>query len=131
MIKSFPELWMKTVCTRSVPAVLSLYRHNAVLLATYNADILQGHNQLRSYFQRFLGNEGLCGRIDSVVEQDFGNVKVLSGIYTFNFYEAGIPQTVKARYTFVLTPEDIRTGHIWASDKRWRIVTHHSSVVPE
>jgi len=121
---------MRAVCTHSVPAVLNLYRPHAVLVATYNADILQGQEQLRSYFQRFLGKQGLCGKIDGMVEQNLGNVKVLSGIYTFNFVERGIPQTVKARYTFVLTPEQIRTGHIWASDQRWRIVTHHSSEVP-
>ena len=130
MISSFPELWMRTVCTHSVSAVLGLYRPGAVLVPTYNADVLQGHAQLRTYFERFLGKEGLCGKIDGMIEQNLGTVKVLSGIYTFNFIERAVPQTVKARYTFVLTPEQIRTGHIWASDQRWRIVTHHSSEVP-
>ena len=131
MIKTFPELWMKMVCSGSVRSVLNLYRPNAVLVPTYNEEVLQGHTQLRAYFRRFLGDkEGICGRIDNMITQDLGAVKSLSGIYTFQFMKDGYPQSVQARYTFVLTPENIRTGKIWASDKRWRIVTHHSSEVP-
>jgi len=131
MIDNFPELWMRMVCTRSVESVLSLYRPNAVLVATYNKDILRGHAQLASYFRRFLGKDDLCGRIDGVIEQDLGTVKVLSGTYTFHFREGGRPKAVKARYTFVLTPENVRTGRIWAGSQRWRIVNHHSSEVPD
>ena len=119
------------VCTRSVDSVLGLYRPNAVLVATYNRDILQGHAQLASYFQRFLGKDDLCGQIDGVIEQDLGKVKVLSGIYTFRFREGGHPKAVKARFTFVLTPENIRSGRIWTGSERWRIVTHHSSEMPD
>lgn len=131
MIKTFPELWMKMVCSGSVRSVLDLYRPNAVLVPTYNEDILQGHTQLRAYFRRFLGDKpGLCGHIDSMITQDLGAVKSLSGIYTFKWTKGHQPQSVQARYTFVLTPENVRTGRIWASDQRWRIVTHHSSEVP-
>ena len=131
MIDSFPALWMHMVCSQSVKSVLSLYRPDAVLVATYNRDILQGHTQLRAYFRRFLGKDNLCGEINGMVEQDLGDVKVLSGIYTFRFSERGQPKAVQARFTFVLTPENVRSGRVWTDSQRWRIVTHHSSEMPD
>lgn len=131
MIDSFPALWMHMVCSGSVRSVLSLYRPEAVLVATYNKDILRGHTQLRAYFKRFLGKDNLCGHIDGMVEQNLGQVKVISGVYTFRWSEGGEPKSAKARFTFVLTPENIRSGRIWSDSQRWRIVTHHSSVMPD
>jgi hypothetical protein len=131
MIQNFPELWMHTICQGSVEGVLGLYRPNAVLVPTYSDRVLSGHRELAKYFKMFLGKEGLCGRIDGLVEQDLGSVKSVSGIYTFGWTERGRPKSVAARFTFVLTPESIHTGRVWVADKRWRIVTHHSSEMPD
>ena len=131
MPTTFPELWMRMVCSGSVDGVLSLYRHDAVLVPTYDRNILQGHPQLRRYFEYFLQKEGLCGQIDGLVTQEEGGLKTISGVYTFRWSEDGVPKGVRARFTYVLVPEGVRTGHIWASDKRWRILTHHSSEMPD
>ena len=93
--------------------------------------MIQNFPELAEYFKMFLGKEGLCGRIDGLVEQDLGSVKSVSGIYTFGWTERGRPKSVAARFTFVLTPESIHTGRVWVADKRWRIVTHHSSEMPD
>jgi hypothetical protein len=124
MIEFFPTIWMRAVCTRSVPTVLSLYRPDAVLVPTYDPDVLQGHAQLRAYFRSFLSKENLCGKIDGVVVQNLGAVRSLSGLYTFHFIEDYKPQTVQARFTYVLVPEP------GASGPTWKIATHHSSEVP-
>ena len=125
MIKFFPHLWMQAVCTRSIPNVLSLYRPDAVLVPTYDPEVLQGHAQLRAYFRSFLAKENLCGRIDGMAIQNLGAVKSLSGLYTFGFTEDGEPQRVQARFTFVLLPQSREGG-----GHDWRIATHHSSEVP-
>jgi len=122
MIRNFPELWMHTICQGSVGGVLSLYWPKAVLVPTYSDRVLSGHHELAKYFKMFLGKEGLCGQIDGLIEQDLGSVKSISGIYTFRWMDSGRPKSVVARYTFVLTP---------ASGNHWRIVTHHSSEMPD
>lgn len=112
---------METLCKRSVPEMLNLYLPNAVLVPTYNKDVLQGKKQLGDYFKRFLGKDGLCGKIDNVVGQRAGRAGIFSGRYTFFFRENGIPRTVHARYTYVVIPT--RSGA--------KILTHHSSEVPK
>ena len=126
----FPELWMRMVCGGSVRSVLSLYLPDAVLVPTYNQDVLQGHTQLRAYFRRFMSKDNLCGHVDGMVIQNRGGLRIISGIYTFRWTENGREESVKARFTFVLVSEDIRTGRVWSSDTRWRVLTHHSSEVP-
>jgi uncharacterized protein (TIGR02246 family) len=114
-----PAHWMRVVCSGSPDAVLALYTPNAVLVPTYSRRVLQGHRELRAYFQRFLGGKpGLCGRIDSVINQG----PVVSGIYTFQWTpQVGVrPQQAQARFTFVYTP----------TPEGWRISTHHSSGMP-
>ena len=108
MRKKLPQLWMDRLCSRSLPAVLSLYTDTAVLLPTFGAKVLRGKAELAGYFQGFVGaRPGLCGTIDSVVEQRLGAVTAFSGDYTFR-WKGG---RSKARYTFVLGPLGITTHH--------------------
>jgi hypothetical protein len=129
---NFPRLWMATVCSGSVRSVLGLYNQDAVLVPTYDTNILRGHVQLRAYFRRFMSKDNLCGHIDGIVDQEVGGARVQSGIYTFQWSEGAAEKSVRARFTFVLVPETVRVraGHVWASDTRYRIATHHSSEMP-
>lgn len=97
--------------------MLELYAPNAVLVPTYSEEILQGHAELAGYFAEFMDKEDFCGRIDEVIEQG----PVVSGTYTFRWLEDGVPEQVEARFTYVFanTPQGRK------------IVTHHSSEVPE
>jgi hypothetical protein len=83
--------------------------------------VLIGRVHLVGYFDRFMGNQDLCGTIDTVITQDLGAVTVYSGTYTFNWIEYGRPNSGRARYTYVvvMTPEGPK------------IVTHHSSELPQ
>jgi hypothetical protein len=112
-----PQIWMQTLCSGSVPAMLELYVPNAVLVPTYSEEILQGHDELADYFDEFMDKENFCGRIDEVIRQG----SVVSGVYTFRWTENGRRQQVEARFTYVFvnTPEGPR------------ILTHHSSEVPD
>ena len=119
--RAFPHLWMETLCTGSVPKMLELYLPNAVLVATYNKDVLQGKPRLAAYFRTFMQKKGLCGQIDGIVPQRLGRSGIFSGLYTFRWRERGNPKTVQARFTYVVVPT--RAGP--------RILTHHSSEVPD
>jgi hypothetical protein len=120
MIAPMPYVWMRTLSSGNIPAVLRLYTPNAVLVATYNEEPLMGTPLLRSYFQKFMGKRGLHGQIDSMITQQAGSVKIYSGLYTFFFKERG-QQAVQARYTYVVVP----------TPQGQKILTHHSSEVPE
>jgi hypothetical protein len=108
--------------------VLALYAQNGVLVPTYSKSdlpgagvgVLRGHSQLVHYFRRFLGKRGLCGRVNTMVEQRFGRAVVYSGLYTFRWTDGGRPKTAKARYTYVTV----------STPRGARIVSHHSSAVP-
>lgn len=119
--RAFPHIWMERLSKRSVDGMLDLYLPNAVLVPTYNRDVLQGKDSLRAYFQRFLAKDGLTGTVNNIVGQRVGKAGIFSGIYTFFFRDGAIPQQVRARYTFVVVPT--RSGA--------RILTHHSSEVPK
>jgi len=122
---NFPELWIDTVCTGRPESVLELYLPDAVLVPTYSKKILRGHPELLGYFRRFLSKHGLCGKIESVIQQDLApRVKVFSGTYRFQWTEKGRPKGARARYTFVLVPVDPRA-------RGWRVAEHHSSEVPD
>lgn len=114
MQKKIPQLWMDRLCSRSLPAVLSLYAPSAVLIPTFGARVLRGRAELATYFKEFVGSRpNLCGSIDSIIKQRLpGAVTIWSGDYTFR-WSGGVS---KARYTFV------------HSD--FGIVTHHSSARP-
>ena len=127
----FPHLWMQRVCSGVVPYVLELYTENAVLVPTYNREVLQGKPRLAAYFREFMHDpkkKDFCGKVDSVIFQQYGNVCVFSGTYTFSWKGGRGPRgSVQARYTFVLIPDS-------SPGKRaigWKILTHHSSESPK
>ncbi len=126
-MNNFPTIWMDAICTGNPEQVLRLYTPDAVLLATYDKNVLRGHRQLLPYFRRFMSKPGLCGEIQSTYVQNLGRAKVISGLYKFQFTKPNgnpidsVPQTVNARYTFVLVPT--RAG--------WKVAEHHSSEVPK
>ena len=119
--RAFPHIWMEQLGKRSVEGMVDLYLPTAVLVPTYNRDVLRGKKQLAAYFKRFLAKDSLTGTVNNVVGQRVGKAGVFSGIYTFYFRDGAMPQQVRARYTFVVVPT--RLGA--------RILTHHSSEVPK
>lgn len=111
--------WLRAVCSGDVNSVMSLYAPEGVLIGTFANQIKQGP-QLRGYFEYFLSRKGLCGKVDSVITQPINNGVVLSGTYTFSWFESGKKQSAQARYSFVFVQ---RGG-------QWLILNHHSSAMP-
>ena len=115
------NIWMQSICSRDPRRMLRLYTPDAVLVATFSKGALQGHQELYDYFVEFLSKEGLCGQYDTVKVQTIPGGVILSGTYTFRFYDGGKVQFQPARYSFV-----------WMeTPSGWQIVNHHSSVVPD
>jgi hypothetical protein len=118
---TIPAVWMNRLCSGSLPLVLSLYDDNAVLVPTYDKSdlpgagrgVLVGQSQIAGYLERFMSKPKLCGRVNTLLEQNPGGaVTVFSGLYTFR-WQGGF---ARARYTFVAA--------------NGKIVTQHSSEAP-
>ncbi|MBW1778896.1 MAG: DUF4440 domain-containing protein, partial [Deltaproteobacteria bacterium] len=76
--------------------------------------------EIRDYFVHFLEKKPI-GKIIEENVRIFEDLAVHSGLYDFSVEEAGIRKTIPARFTFVYRKD--------ASG--WRILEHHSSVLPE
>jgi uncharacterized protein (TIGR02246 family) len=111
--------WLNTLCSHNVDAIVSLYAPEAVLLGTLAEKIAQGHAEIKTYFEMFVKQKP-CGKITSMIVQNFGNVKIVDGTYTFELHNGKRTTKVEARYTFVF---QYRQG-------AWVIMTHHSSKQP-
>ena len=114
----FVEDWMKTICSNNVEAIVFLYKEEAVLLGTLDGKLRKGRGEIKEYFDFFV-NLKPCGKITSIVEEDFGHrrVAVANGTYDFELTENGEKTITPARFTFVLE----RAG------TKWKIHSHHSS----
>ena len=112
--------WLNTLADGNAVAMTDLYLENGVLLGTLAKEIKQGHEQLQQYFEMFLKKSPI-GSVDSFILQNFGDVCISDGTYTFEIDgEGGNRESVAARYTYVWKKEN----------KKWMIATHHSSVNP-
>jgi uncharacterized protein (TIGR02246 family) len=133
-VRALGEQWMSAVCSRDPNAVVRLYAPDAVLVGTVAQRIKQSRADIRTYFERFLAKDGLCGQFDSHLTQTFPSTNhtwsspqgqphmvIHSGTYTFAWRVGQRMTKVPARFTFV-----------WVKlPEGWRIANHHSSVLPE
>ena len=117
----FVEKWMETICSNNVATIVSLYKEEAVLLGTLDGKLRKGHSEIKEYFDFFVKLQP-CGKITSIVEEDFGHrrMAVANGTYDFELFENGEKTITPARFTFVLE----RAG------TKWKIHSHHSSQQP-
>ena len=113
----FLEKWVDTIKSGDPKQVTDLYDEDAILLGTFSNKERVGHELILEYFENLLKSPvevEIVSEIISTSEQFFLN----SGLY--NFVTGG--KTINARYSFV---------HQLYNDDVWKIVSHHSSVMPE
>jgi len=117
-VKDLFHLWNDALATGSPKNVANRYSQNALLLPTVS-DVPRGDNHaIKDYFVDFLKLEPQGEILESnvVIGTNFCQD---AGIYEFTLGATG--KKVKARYTFVYVFED----------GEWKIVQHHSSMMPE
>lgn len=116
-IVSLFDEWNAALQTGLPEKVVALYENNGILLPTVSNQVRHNHDEMEAYFQQFLA-KGPIGRIDEANVRLFGELAINSGAYTFEFKDGS---TIQARFTFV---------YHW-NGRRWMIVEHHSSAMPE
>lgn len=109
--------WNDALQTGDPNQVTTLYETNAVLLPTVSNKVRHNHDEIEDYFIHFLARRP-SGKINESNIRSFSDLAINSGIYTFTFEDGAV---VQARFTFV---------YRW-NGRRWLIVEHHSSRMPE
>ncbi|MAB59710.1 MAG: DUF4440 domain-containing protein [Verrucomicrobiales bacterium] len=116
------ERWSNAVNNHTPQEVLSLYSDDAVLIATFSPNPLNTTEDIKDYFENFLSNPGAGVKFesDSINKQEVGgNLKILSGLYTFLKEDDGNKVEVPARFTYVVD-----------ESSESQIIHHHSSQLP-
>lgn len=113
--------WAQSFNQEDLNAIDACYADHAVLWGTHAKQLIQGRAGISQYFQTVF-ESGRKVRVRIVDEQfiDNLNLKIANGSYRFFSDHPGVHTEVQARFTFVW---QLLAG-------KWRLVTHHSSVLP-
>ena len=116
-IEALFDQWNQALQSKDPKTVSSLYHSDSILLPTLSNQVRHNHEEIENYFIHFLAT----GPVGSILESNvrvFDDLAINSGIYSFSFEDGS---SAEARYTFVYRQvEDV-----------WKIVEHHSSLLPE
>jgi uncharacterized protein (TIGR02246 family) len=116
-VEGWFERWNQALASGDPAQVAQLYDRHALLLPTLSAELRDTPEAITDYFATFLTRHPSGTVTHRQIEQGC-NLVVDAGTYRFNLHE---PEArVEARYTFVYGR---REGE-------WRILHHHSSLVP-
>jgi len=111
------QRWISVVESGDPKQVTNLYLDNGILLGTFSNKERVGHELILEYFEKLLKSPV---KVNVVSEHPhvFESVAVNSGLY--NFVTGG--KTINARFSFVYQN---------SGNGVWKIISHHSSVMPE
>jgi len=130
-IKAALDAWIQAVgiARGDASKILRLYDPNAVLLATFSSRVrLNAEGDAKGYFEYFTGLPEIEGQLDEAhiqLDEQRGGFAAAGGLYSF-FHNSGsngerIRSQARFTFTYRFDPEL----------KQWRIIQHHSSVLPE
>ncbi|HEY9017805.1 SgcJ/EcaC family oxidoreductase [Thiomicrospira sp.] len=114
------DKWNAALKTRNPKAVAALYAEDAVLLPTVSNLARTNLAEIEDYFAHFLEKSPVGTIVQRNVKKGCNKITD-AGIYSFRLTDMTGTKEVPARYTFVY---EFR-------DNGWKIVHHHSSVMPE
>ena len=110
------ETWVDKIRTNDPKQVASLYHHDGLLLGTFSDIERNGYDLILEYFANLLKSQ-VDVEIVTQHKHETNSIITNSGLY--NFIVDG--KTVNARFSFVFIKVD----------GDWKILSHHSSVLPE
>ena len=115
--------WNAALRTGDADTVADRYAKDAVLLPTVSNKIRTDRAGIVDYFEHFLENKPAGHKIRTVVNVLDSDSAIDTGVYAFTLTDprTGEKRVVEARYTYAYEKRD----------GRWKIVNHHSSVMPE
>ena len=116
IISELLQKWVAAIKSDDPKQVTSLYHGDGILLGTFSNKERVGHELILEYFENLLKSP-----VDVEIVSEHPHVlesaAVNSGLY--NFVTNG--KTINARFSFVYHKDNAE----------WKIISHHSSVMPE
>lgn len=112
--------WQRSLNQGDLENIVRLYSDEAVLWGTFSDTLRDSPGLIREYFEKLLEKDGLRVEWGTMCTRSCDGFHLYSGTYAFSYVEAK-PVTVPARFTFVIGRD---------KDVGFRILTHHSSLVP-
>ena len=119
-VREAGEKWASAIARGNVEMILDLYDEKAVLLGTISQQTRKDREAIREYFKAFCCRENMKGEFTDHNISLFDHIAVNSGTYVFTWTQGGKKVRVPARFTFVYKQHP----------EGWKIVQHHSSLVP-
>ena len=110
------ETWVEKIRTNDPKQVASLYHNDGLLLGTFSDIERKGYELILDYFENLLKAQV---DVEIVRQHKHESDSIITNSGLYNFIVDG--KTVNARFSFVF----IKT------DNDWKILSHHSSVLPE
>jgi hypothetical protein len=124
--------WNDALLSKKTDSVKALYTDAASELSVFpqdSPDHIKDKTALNSYLESFLKKNPNCIITDELVQAYNDNkIFVHSGLYTCFQGEMSKQVATASRFTFVW--KNTNTGSDSTTNPAWRIVHHHSSVVP-
>lgn len=116
------ERWNAAFQAGDSAKVTALYADNGVVQPTVSNRVRVGHEAIKDYFDHVFLQAKVVATINMREIRQIGpDAAVDSGVYTFTSTQGDAVRQVQARYTFVYQKVD----------GEWKILNHHSSVMPE
>ena len=110
------QKWISIVKGGDPKQVVNLYLDDGILLGTFSNKERVGHELILEYFENLLKSP-----VDVEIVSEHPHVLELAAVNSglYNFITNG--KTINARFSFVYHKDNAE----------WKIVSHHSSVMPE
>ena len=108
--------WITAIKSGDPKQVTNLYHGDGILLGTFSNKERVGHELVLEYFENLLKSP-----VDVEIVSEHPHVLELAAVNSglYNFITNG--KTINARFSFVYHKDNAE----------WKIVSHHSSVMPE
>ena len=110
------QKWVTAIKSGDPKQVTNLYHGDGILLGTFSNKKRVGHELILEYFENLLKSP-----VDVEIVSEYPHVLELAAVNSglYNFITNG--KTINARFSFVYHKDNAE----------WKIVSHHSSVMPE
>jgi len=113
--------WENYLNSGDLANIVGLYSSEAILWGTFSTIVRDNPRLIENYFQELFCKDQLRVHFSLIRSRVFNGTYLYSGTYEFSYMD-GDPVTIPARFTFVVS-QDKNTGY--------RIVEHHSSLIPD
>jgi hypothetical protein len=137
IVSELLQKWVSVVKAGDPKQVANLYHNDGMLLGTFSNKERIGRGLILEYFENLLKSPVEVEIVsDHPVYEDFADpdaeevgVSCAANSGFYNFVTEG--KTINARFSFVYTSEEPHDHKQVMDLTRWKIISHHSSVMPE